>query len=122
MLNDIVPSLFPSKAMHLYLSIPPLVHNLPRALTGACGAGPTTHDSCLRESIYDGAKSCNIKFCEQISPKMMLINFVDGAVILVPSEHALPLAAIKTSELCCLLYFLIFDILIFKSSAFAVRR
>ena len=40
----------------------------------------------------------------------MLINFVDEAVILVPSEHALPLAAIKISKLCCLLYFLTFDI------------
>ena len=48
----------------------------------------------------------------------MLINFVDEAVILVPSEHALPLAAIKISKLCCLLYFLTFDIPIFKSSAF----
>ena len=84
-------------AMHLYPSTPPLVHNLPETLTGACGAGPTTHDSCLNESIYDGAKSCNIKFCEQISRKMILINFVDEAVILVHSEHALPLAAIKIS-------------------------
>ena len=49
---------------------------------------------------------------------MILINFVDEAVILVPSEHALPLAAIKISKLCCLFYFLTFDIPIFKSSAF----
>ena len=48
----------------------------------------------------------------------MLINFVDEAVILIPSEHALPLAAIKISKLCCLFYFLTFDIPIFKSSAF----
>ena len=49
---------------------------------------------------------------------MILINFVDEAVIIVPSEHALPLAAIKISNLCCLLYLLTLDILIFKSSAF----
>ena len=48
----------------------------------------------------------------------MLIYFVDEAVILVPSEHALPLAAIKISKLRCLLYFLTFHIPIFKSSAF----
>ena len=48
----------------------------------------------------------------------MLINFVDEAVILVPSEHALHLAAIKISKLCCFLYLLTFDILISKSSAF----
>ena len=48
---------------------------------------------------------------------MMLISFVDEAVILVPSEHALPLAAIKISKLCCLLYLLTFDILISKASA-----
>ena len=52
----------------------------------------------------------------------MLINFVDEAVILVPSEHALPLAAIKISKLRCLLYFLTFHIPIFKSSAFGGKE
>ena len=51
----------------------------------------------------------------------MLINFVDGAVIFVPSEHALPLAGIKISKLCCPLYLLIFNILTFKSSTVSKR-